>query len=65
MGSGRCEKAQKGFATLEQKAMDTADKLRVCLLYTSESEIKFIHEADTETKKQELFKKVRLSLIHI
>ena len=24
-----------------------------------ESEIKFIHEADTETKKQELFKKVR------
>ena len=30
-----------------------------------ESEIKFIHEADTETKKQELFKKVRRGEVRI
>ena len=30
-----------------------------------ESEIKFIHEADTETKKQELFKKVRCGEVRI
>ena len=30
-----------------------------------EQEIEFIHNADTENKKAELFSKVRLSLIHI
>ena len=38
ISTGIFEKAQKGFASLEQKAMDTADKLRVSRVKSSVKE---------------------------
>lgn len=47
------EKAQKGFATLEQKAMDTADKLRVSRVKSSVKENLSRYRAAAKAEKEQ------------